>query len=294
MILPDLNLLIALDVLLTEGSVAAAAKKLNLSAPAMSRTLGRIRVLLGDPVLVRSGRGLTPTLRVEALRERLRLLAEDAQAIIHTERDLDLARLETTFTIHANDGFVETFGVSLIARVTKAAPGVRLRFKQKAEGDDMALRAGRADLEIGVTSQPLPELRVQALFEDRFIGAVREGHPLLEGMITAERFAAFGHVSASRRGREHGPIDDALAAKGLRRRVAAIVPGFSAALAFARGSDLVASVPERETRLGRHGLATFPLPVRTTTVTVSQFWHPRLDADPAHQWLRSCVKETCR
>ncbi|PRH84734.1 LysR family transcriptional regulator [Labrys okinawensis] len=294
MILPDLNLLIALDVLLTEGSVAAAAKKMNLSPPAMSRTLGRIRDLLGDPVLVRSGRGLTPTVRVEALRERLRAVAEDAQAIIRTERRLDLARLERTFTIHANDGFVETFGAALIARVMEVAPGVRLRFAQKPEGDDMALRAGRADLETGATSRPLPELRVQALFKDRFVGAVRVGHPLLEGRMTPKRFAAFGHISASRRGLDHGPIDDELAAKGLRRRVAAVVPGFSAALALARDSDLVASVPEKETSRDRYGLAMFPLPVSTATITVSQFWHPRLDADPAHRWLRSCVKDICR
>ena len=138
-----------------------------------------------------------------------------------------------------------------------------------------------------------PEVRIQALFRDRFVGAVRSGHPLSEGTVTPERYAAGRHISISRRGREKGPIDEALSALGLQRTVVCMVSGFSAALAMARASELIASVPERHTAGARAGMHSFPLPVVTVEVTISMLWHPRLDADPAQRWLRDCVREVC-
>ena len=138
-----------------------------------------------------------------------------------------------------------------------------------------------------------PELRAQALFRDRFIGVVRAGHPLTRGKITPARFAAGRHVCVSRRGLERGPIDEALEALGLERRILAIVGGFSGALALARASDLIAGVPERHTAVLRAGMHAFPLPVPTPEVTVSLLWHPRQDADPAHRWLRAHVRDAC-
>jgi DNA-binding transcriptional LysR family regulator len=151
-----------------------------------------------------------------------------------------------------------------------------------------------------------PEIRVQTLFRDHFVCAVREGHPLLgTGEITAERYAACGHVVASRRGRERGPVDEALGALGLTRTVVAVVPSFRAALSVAGASDLVALVtdsffnatqgyPAQSGQPGPAGVRSVPLPVRTEAITVSQMWHPRLDADPAHRWLRGLVLATCR
>ncbi|HEY0409764.1 MAG TPA: LysR substrate-binding domain-containing protein, partial [Candidatus Dormibacteraeota bacterium] len=126
------------------------------------------------------------------------------------------------------------------------------------------------------------------------VAVVRDGHPLLEGGVTPERYAACGHVLASRRGRTGGPMDEALAALGLARTVVVVVPSFPAALAVARASDLVALAPERHTEAACTGVRSFPLPVRTAPITVSQMWHPRLDADPAHRWLRGLVLAACR
>ena len=102
------------------------------------------------------------------------------------------------------------------------------------------------------------------------------------------------HVLVSRRGLDRGPVDEALDAVGLKREIATIVGGFAAALAIVRASDLVATVPERHTQALRTDMISFPLPVPVATITVSQVWHPRLDADAAHRWLRDCVRETCR
>ena len=291
---PDFNLLAVLDVLLAEGSVAGAARRLRLSPSAMSRALARLRETTGDPLLVRAGRGLVPTPRAIELREQVGQLVQDAQAVLRPAEKLDLTRLVRTFTLRTREGFVENFGPALLARVGREAPGVRLCFVQKLDKDSTPLRDGAVDLETGVIGKSTaPELRVQALFRDRFTGVVRLGHPLAEGEITPARYAAARHIAVSRRGLGAEPVDEALAPLGLQREVAAIVGGFSAALALARESDLVASVPERHTGKLRAGMLSFPLPVPTPEFTVSLMWHPRLDADPAHRWLRACVREVC-
>lgn len=290
---PDLNLLFALDILLTEGSVARAASRLRLSPSAMSRTLARLREATGDPLLVRAGRGLVATPRAEELRQQVGRVVQDAEALLRPATLLDLPSLDRVFTLRTNESFVEEFAPRLVARIQADAPGVRLRFAPKSDRDVMSLRDAAIDLDIGVAGETGPEVRIQALLRDRFIGAVRMGHPLSEGTVTPERYAAGRHISVSRRGREKGPIDEALNRLGLQRTVVCMVSGFSAALAMARTSDLIASVPERHTEGARAGMHSFPLPVATAEVTISMLWHPRLDADPAQRWLRDRVREVC-
>jgi len=291
---PDLNLLVTLDVLLAEGSVAAAARRLRLSPSAMSRALARLRATTDDPLLVRAGRGLVPTPRALELRDRVGRIVEDGEALLRPAQVLDPKRLARTFTLRTSDGFVENFGPALMSRIGKEAPGVRLRFVSKADKDSGRLRDASVDLETGVVGEALgPEVRTQALFRDRFVGAVRKQHPLSKGKVTAARYAAGRHVLVSRRGAERGLVDDALDAIGLKRDIATIVAGFADALALARNCDLIATVPERHTGNLRAGLHSFPLPVETPEVTVSMLWHPRLEADAAHRWLRGIVREVC-
>jgi DNA-binding transcriptional LysR family regulator len=290
----DLNLLVALDILLTEGSVVRAAERLQLSASAMSRTLSRLRAATGDPLLVRAGRGLVPTPRAIELRERVGQVVQQAQEVLRPLDELDLRSLEASFTLRTSDGFVENFGPALLARIEREAPGVRLRFVPKLDAKGTGLRDGSVDLETGVVHSVMrPEVRAQALFRDQFIGVVRQGHALTRGNITAVRYAAEKHVTGLRGVTDRVPIDVALAELGLERQCVAIVTGFGGALALVRGSDLVAAVPERHTASMRGGLFSFMLPFSTPEVTVSLLWHPRLDADPAHRWLRTCVHDAC-
>ena len=196
---PDLNLLVTLDVLLAEGSVARAARRLRLSPSAMSRALARLRETTGDPLLVRAGRNLVPTPRSLELRERVSLLVRDAEAVLRPAEKLNLKQLVRTFTLRTSEGFVENFGPALIERVGEEAPGVRLRFVQKPDKDSAPLRDGTVDLETGVVEKTTaPELRVQALFRDRYVGVVRKGHPLSKGKITSVRYAGGKHISVSR------------------------------------------------------------------------------------------------
>jgi len=299
----DMNLLAALDALLAEGSVTGAARRLGLSPSAMSRTLARLRSATGDPLLVRAGRGLVPTPRAAELRDRVHELTRDVRAVLAPDQsDLDVASLERTFGIRASEGFVAALSASLVAAITKAAPRVRLRFAPKPEKDAGPLREGQIDLEIGVLGAFAPEVRTQSLFRDRFVGVARIGHPLLSGTkITPKRYAACGHVVASRKGEFIGPVDDALEKLGLQRTVSVVVPGFPDAMRIARHSDLVALVPRSclansltNDQAATAGLQSFELPVRTPEIVVSAMWHPRLDADPAHRWLRDTVVSVCR
>lgn len=291
---PDLNLLVTLDVLLAEGSVARAARRLRLSPSAMSRALARLREATGDPLLVRAGRGLVPTPRAAELRGDVGRVLREAEALLRPMEILDLARLERTFTLRNREGFVDTFGPALLARVARDAPKVRLHFVSKPDKESTPLRDGSVDLETGVIGDTTgPEVMTQALFRDRFVGVVREGHPLLEGPMTAERYAAGTHVVVSRRQRDSGPADEALGRLGLARTIAVTVASFSEALTLARGSDLIAQVSERSTARLREGMATFDLPFDLPAYTISMLWHPRMDADPAHRWLRTCLRAVC-
>lgn len=294
----DFNLLEALDALLTESSVTVAARRLGLSTSAMSRTLTRLRSATGDPLLVRAGRRLVPTPRAADIRDHVHALARDVRTVLrpHADDD-DIATLERTFTIRANEGFIERFAAPLVTAITSVAPRVRLRFAPKPEKDPTPLREGEIDLEIGVLGASAPEIRAKLLFRDRFVGAARTGHPLLATPMTAERYAGCKHVVASRRGSFVGPVDEALEELGLRRETIVVVPSFSDALRIARLSDLIALVPYSSFSVddpAMEGLSPFHLPVRTPEIAISAMWHPRMDADFGHRWLRDTVMATCR
>ncbi|GIE89307.1 LysR family transcriptional regulator [Actinoplanes regularis] len=291
----DLNLLIALDALLEEGSVGGAARRLHLSEPAASRALGRIRTVIGDPILVRAGRRMVLTPRAQELRTEVHALVERARAVFTPPGPPDPATLRRVFTVLADDVAI-AFGPELLARVRTEAPGVSLRFLGEDSSPDggLALRDGRADLDIGVVQDAPPEIIVEPLFTDRMAGVVRAGHPLTEGELTPERYAAATHVSASRRGKLTGPIDDALAELGLTRRVALAVPTFGAALMVVARTDLVGVMPWR---LGRRavealGLVALEPPISLPAKEIAMAWHQRYDADGAHRWLRARVRET--
>jgi DNA-binding transcriptional LysR family regulator len=290
----DLNLLTALDALLNEGSVLGAARRMNLSAPAMSRTLGRIRLALGDEILVRAGRRMVPTPRALELHGRVRDLIVDARLIMRPEGSADPLTLVRGFTVRASDYVAGVFGAPLQAIAAREAPQITLRFADQGKEDVTALREGRIDLDIGVLGAIGPEIRVQTLLHERFVAVMRVGHPLLKVRMTAERFAAAAHVSASRRGLNSGPIDEALAARGLSRQVRLVVPGFHAAMLTAAASDIVAAVPlgivKTAKRLGLK-IRYLDLPVATPAIAIVQAWHPRFDKDAGHRWLRQAVRK---
>lgn len=294
---PDLNLLIALDILLEEQSVAAAARRLNLSAPAMSRTLARIRSTVGDPILVRAGRKLVPTARALELRMLVRRTSEAAVGLLQHGSIETIDKLERQFTIRANDVFAAAFGGRLLAALRAKAPKVSLRLRAETDQDDEALREGRIDLWISATKALDPEVRVQTLFTTHFLGLADRDHPIFSGEVTAERFAAYEHINISRRGVNAGPIDTKLADLGLSRTIAMVAPTFLAGMFALPGSKLIMPAPVHmawslsamDTRI-----RSFPIPLKLDSFPMRQAWHPRLDNDAVHRWLRATVAEVCK
>ena len=289
----DLNLLIALDALLETGSVTAAAQRLHRSTPAMSHTLARIREMVGDPILVRAGRSLVPTPRALELMEPVnRLLAQANELLAHGRDANRLAAVKRTFVIRAPDGIPVVFGAALAAALEETMPAARLQFLPEGHSDVSALREGRIDLDIGSFRGRHPEIEVEVLSEQKLVGAVRAGHPLLQGRLTAKRYAAQRHVTVTLRQGETSPVDAALEEENLARFVALQVPSAYGALVVASRSQLVATVPERTARTMRagFGLDLFELPLQVPTVSTVMAWHPRHGNDAAHAWLRDCLK----
>jgi DNA-binding transcriptional LysR family regulator len=287
----DLRLLGALDALLDTGSVSAAAQRLFLSTPAMSHTLARIRAALGDPILVRAGRRMVPTPRALELREPVRRLMAQARELMQAGERQPLARVQREFVVRASEGVAIVQGAALLASLRKSMPMATLRFVPESDDDAGALREGRIDLDIGAVHDRDPEVLSSLLYEQQIVGAARRDHPLLAARVTLKRLAGHEHVAIGRRGRSREPVDRVLAEAGCVRRIALTVPSAYGALMAAARSSLLACAPEplaRSVAAGL-GLALFKLPLAMPAEQVLQAWHPRLDADAAHQALRACV-----
>ena len=298
----DFNLLLDLDALLREGSVVGAARIRNLSAPAMSRRLARLREATGDPLFVPAGRGLVPTQRALDLSASVQSAIEGVRGVF-TPQDVDFSWLERMLTLRTNDGFAGTWATRLMAALTAEAPGVTLQFQPQIDKNIDVLRSGVVDLDIGVVRTGEPERKNEPLFEASFVGVVRENHPLLSQKkkmssagVSVQNFVDWPHISTSPSGTATGRLDEALKAMGVCRQVAIVAPGFQSALVMVATSDLIAVMPEPFVRwaMAHHRLHIFKLPVTMPNVEVSQSWHVRQHADPVHRWLRGHVRALCK
>ena len=284
----------ALHALLQDHSVSRAAERVGVTTPSMSRMLGRLRVALGDELLVRAGRRLVPTPLAVALRDRVAALDADARELFAT--DAALIHAQRTLVIRANDALATPWLEPLVARVRARAPRVHLAFV--AEGDERPeeLRDGRVDLDLGVIGDEAPELRTQLLVRDAFVGVVRRGHPLGRGRRTPARLVKFAHVAISRRGRRTGPIDAALASHQLVRDVVATVPSAASAACIVAGTDWITAMPRivATALAARLPIAWFELGLALPSIPIAMTWHPRLDRDPAHRVLRDELRALIR
>lgn len=286
----DLNLLTALDALLEEESVTGAADRLHLSAPAMSRTLGRIRRATGDEILVRAGREMRPTPRALAMRDEVRSLVLRSRDVLAPETGLDLGTLERTFTIRAHDALVSVLAPQLVQRIAAVAPGVVLRFPGEALGDTTDLQRGIVDLEIGSEVPTAPAIDHDAVTHDALVGLARRGHPLFDAeTITLAAWLGVPHVVVSRRGR----LRDRDERAGDARSVIASVASTSAAIEIVRATDAVIVVPVSvATRAAAAGdTVVFTPPVDLPAVAVVLTWHRRFATDRGHTWLRGLVTQ---
>lgn len=289
----NLNLLTALNALLEENSVQAAADRLHLSAPAMSRTLTRIRKAMGDEILVRTGHTMTPTPRAVAIRDEVRALVYQANELLSPARTLNLPDLRRTFTIQGHDALLGELSLRLLTH-TSEAPGVSFRFLAEPPTDTPDLARGHVDLHIGSATPDAPEISHELVGRDRLVAVFRAGHALEE--FTLDRFAAADHVIVSRRGRLRDGLDDLLAEHGLTRRVACVVPTSAIALQLVAHGAAVTVIAGRMSARGCQdlGLRTHPLDLDLPLPPVVLSWHRRDDRDPAHRWLREQARAALR
>ncbi|GAA5055261.1 LysR family transcriptional regulator [Nocardia callitridis] len=290
----DMNLLVALDALLETNSVTRAAERLDTSAPAMSRTLARLRRVLGDPLLVREGRNLVPTPRALELRHEVGVLVEQGRTLLTPRAAVDPSALKRNFAVQASDMVLTELAAPLLAEVRAQAPGVAVRFLPESFEGTAALRDGRVDIEVGVIDHTDPETAVRRVLGDRSIGVAAPDHPLITERVTVAAYAAAAHLSISRTGRAHGPIDDRLALHGRTRRVLATVPNLTSALFAVRASDLICPAPAllSASTLPALGLCAFEIPLPLPEIAIGLAWHPRNTADSGHRWLRDLIHDT--
>lgn len=292
----DLSVLATLDALLQEGSVTGAAKRVGLSTPAMSHALARIREQLGDPILVRSGRGMLLTPRGEALKPRVHSVVTEARLTLEPVRPFVARELSRIFVVHVTDYVLSVLGLVVDRILREDAPSVCVRFVPNTPDDPGLLREGGSDLAVGIYGDLPQEMRAQRLLTDRFVCVVRKGHPSVGKRLSLSQFVQLSHIQVAPRGRPGGYLDDVLREKGLKRTVARAVPYFVTALQLAAETDYVLTISERiATRFAStFGLRLLEVPVKLRPYALSLVWHPRVDADAGHRFVREVFLRAAR
>lgn len=287
----DLNLLVVLDALVRHGSVKAAAASLGLSPSATSHALARLRELLDDPVLVRSGRSMVLTPRAASMRGELADVLARVEGLLARPRVVDPASLRRGFRIATTDYAELEVLAPLSHHLHALAPGVDLHSQTYPPALIPALRrvdVDTLDLVLGVLPDPPADLRVSPLFRERFVLLMRRGHPASRGRLTRKRYAALDHVLVAPRGQPRGIVDELLAEVGLERRVARSVSNFHIAPRFVANSDCVLTVASRVAARYAESLdlVTRKPPLDLPGFELSAIWHQRHERDPEHAWLR--------
>jgi len=283
----DINLLLTLDVLLSEHNVTRAAQRLNLSQPSVSVHLAKLRDIFGDPLLLPGPRGMRPTARADELREPLRDALEALERAVAPASAFDPALATHTWKIAATDYGESTVVLPALGGLRERAPGTRLAVIDLTPAQLVKqAEQGVFDLALHISEDAPPELHRRPLFTERYVLAGRVGHPGLMHAPSREQFCALEHVMVSREGGGFfGVTDWALADVGLMRKVVLSVPHFLMAMSVLASTDLVAMLPSRLVR-GNPALQVVDAPLEVPGYEMAMFWGERSHRDPAHKWLR--------
>ncbi len=299
----DLNLLRVFDEVMAERSLTKAAKNLSLTQPAVSNAMRRLRDTLGDDLVRRSGQGLEPTPRANALwpavREALRQLQETL-----VPNPFDPATSTATFVLAMADATASELIPGLLNLVEREAPGVSIRVVPLSTRDPRRLLdAETADLAIGHFPGALADLTASAqaggavnyahlrLYDTEYVCVMRKHHPLAKKQLTIDRFCEARHMLVSFSGKPFGFVDEALASLARKRRVVITVNQFFTAGRVAEQSDLLTVLPRHFVGMAdvNQALIIRPLPFDMPVVHVDVLWHKRLQQSSAHQWLRHAL-----
>ncbi len=292
----DLNLLVVLDALLATRSTTQAGRRLGLSQPATSHALARLREHFGDPLLVRAGRALVPTPLGESLAPRVARALEAVGSAFRMPAAFDPKRSERTFHIGASDYAASALVPPLARELSRSAPRADLFVKPGQEFS--LLEAGEIDLLLRPPANvAIAWLRSEELFRERFVCVLRRDHPLARRKLTLDAYCELGHVLvAPSGGSRRGAVDDALEARGKKRRVAVAVPHFLVAPLVATKTDYIVTLAERVARSLRPDLRLTIVepPLELPGFEIVMHWHVRHEADAAHMFLREAVRRSAR
>lgn len=290
----DLNLLVALDLLLEERSVRAAARRARVTPSSMSHTLARLRALFGDEILVRTGSRMLPTKRAEALAEPVQQILGLTRDLLDDSAPLDPIGLRRAFRLVCTDHVSTVLLPAVEERLRRDAPGADLFVLPLVPETMEDLRRGIADAAIGVFPEAPPEARARRLFDEAFVTVARRDHPrLTTPELSLEAFLQEDHILVAPRGTSRGTVDEALEGLGLRRRVARTFPSFLAALWHAASSDQILTVSGRLVAAAgpRLGLRRFDPPLPLPAYAMTLIWHPRTDRSREDAWFRRVLIE---
>jgi DNA-binding transcriptional LysR family regulator len=286
----DLNLLVTLDALLSERNVTRAAQRLNLSQPAVSVQLAKLRDFFGDPLLLPGSRGMRPTARAESLREPTRLALDAMESAVSPVTPFDPAKAGHTWCVAATDYAESTIVLPILNGLRSRAPGTRMAVVEMAP-PRIAKQAEQGDIDLAFhnTEGSPPGLRRRTLFKERYVLVGRIDHPRLKRKPTLAQFCQFDHVIVSPDGGGFiGVTDEALAKVGAKRKVVLSVPHFLFVRSVLANTDMVAMLPSRLVR-NAAGLKVIEPPIEVPGYEMSMLWHERVHRDPAHQWLRELI-----
>lgn len=287
----DLNLLLTLEALLTEQNVTKAAARLHLSQPAVSAQLGRLRDMFDDPLLVPAQRGMTPTAKALELLGPLRQALDQVRATVDTHRHFDPSKAALTVGIACTDYLQVALVQPLVLALRKKAPGVRVAVRHLDLARlDAQMARGEVDLALMTPEAAPPSLRSRHLFEERYVLIGRRNHPRLRNGMSMAVFAQLDHVVVSLRGGDFStPVDEVLAAQGLRRRVVLSAASFLLVPEIVAQSDFVALVPECLVRGRDEGLKRVACPFQVEGFSVGMVWHERSHGHSGQRWVREAL-----
>ncbi len=291
----NLNLLVALDALLSERNVTRAARRVGITQPAMSQTLGRLRELFADPLLVRRGRAMVLTPRAEAMLVPLSDALLSVERAVQLGMGFDAATSTRIFSVALPDLSATVILGPLLGLIGVEAPGVRVQVEPLSMSRlSDKLASGAIDLVLAAHLSSSEGLRRETLLTDDYVCLVRRGHPLARRKrVRIDDYAAHGHLAYTPVGFVPPPISEAVPGFASTSGIRASVPYLLALPEVVRRTDLVATVPRRLlcAPIDFRGVVTLEAPRELPAVVDSLWWHPRFDSDPAHQWLRKRVHE---
>jgi DNA-binding transcriptional LysR family regulator len=289
----DLNLLVTLDALLSERSVTRAAQRLGLSQPAVSNALSRLRDLLGDPVLVRTGSGMEPTARALELAAPVNDLLRDVQRTLAPTQAFDPRTSTQRFRIESAEEVELSLLPRLVPCLARGAPGVELAVTRVTPAVEEQLRTGRADVYLGTWFKIPPQLQRHLLLQETFACIARRGHPRIKSRLTLRAFAELGHVLVAAGERPGGVIETVHTQQGLGRRIAVRTTDFLTAGRIVAGSNLIALLPGSVAAALAELLpvAVHRPPLDVSGYPIHMVWHPRTHEQPPHRWLRGIIMD---